>query len=134
MKLPEPPRREPEENVIPMINIVFLLLIFFMVAGTLEPHSPLSVDPAESERGAELAGDPLRVLIDAEGQMAVDQDVVDDREQLRERLKAALAEAPERPVEVKADADADSARLLDVMDDLREVGAERMQLMTRREH
>ncbi|MBK5942778.1 ExbD/TolR family protein [Halorhodospira halophila] len=134
MKLPEPPRREPEENVIPMINIVFLLLIFFMVAGTLEPHSPLSVDPAESERGAELAGDPLRVLIDAEGQMAVDQDVVDDREQLRERLKVALAEAPERPVEVKADADADSARLLDVMDDLREVGAERMQLMTRREH
>ena len=134
MKLPEQPRKEPDENVIPMINIVFLLLIFFMVAGTLEPHSPLSVDPAESERGAELAGDPLRVLIDAEGQMAVDQDVVDDREQLRERLKAALAEAPERPVEVKADADADSARLLDVMDDLREVGAERMQLMTRREH
>ena len=134
MKLPQPPRREPEENVIPMINIVFLLLIFFMVAGTLEPHSPLSVDPAESERGAELAGDPLRVLIDAEGQMAVDQDVVDDREQLRARLKAALEEAPERPVEVKADAEADSARLLDVMDDLHEAGAERMQLVTRREH
>ncbi|ABM61240.1 ExbD/TolR family protein [Halorhodospira halophila] len=134
MKLPEPPRREPEENVIPMINIVFLLLIFFMVAGTLEPDSPLSVDPADSEQGAELVDEPLRVLIDAEGQLAVDQDVVDNREQLLERLKTALKEAPERPVEVKADADADSARLLDVMDDLREAGAERMQLITRREH
>ena len=133
MKLPEQPRKEPDENVIPMINIVFLLLIFFMVAGTITPASPLSVDPAETEAGQELEGEPLRVLLDAEGQMAVEADVVDGREALRERVEAALSEAPERPVEVKADADASSEWLLDVLDNLREAGVERVELITRRE-
>ncbi len=133
MKLPEPRRREPEENVIPMINIVFLLLIFFMVAGTLEPESPLAVDPAESESGGELVDEPLRILLDAEGEIAVGDDVLSGFEKLPERLKEALGEETPRPVEVKADADADSGRLLDIMDALREAGAERMQLITRRE-
>ncbi len=133
MKLPEPERREPQESTVPMINIVFLLLIFFMVAGTLTPESPLPVEPAASEAGEAVSEDPVRVLIDAEGRLAVAEEVVDGRPALRERLQGLLDEAPERPVEVMADAEADSALLLDVMDDLREAGAERMQLVTRQE-
>ncbi|MBK1725510.1 ExbD/TolR family protein [Halorhodospira neutriphila] len=133
MRLPEPRRREPEEGTVPMINIVFLLLIFFMVAGTLTPESPLSVDPAASEAGEAAPEDPIRVLIDAEGRLALGDEVVDGREGLRRRLQERLEEGPERPVEVKPDAEADAERLLEVMDDLRAAGLERVRLITRRE-
>ncbi len=132
MRLPERPRREPDEGTVPMINIVFLLLIFFMVAGTLTPASPLAVDPAASEAGETAPEDPIRVLIDAEGRLALGDEVVDSREALRRRLQERLEDSPERPVEIRPDAEADAARLLEVMDDLRAVGAERAQLITRR--
>ena len=42
-----PPRaqRPSEENVLPLINIVFLLLIFFMIAGALSVTAPFELDP-----------------------------------------------------------------------------------------
>ena len=133
MRLPERPRREPEEGTVPMINIVFLLLIFFMVAGTLTPESPLSVDPAASEAGETAPEEPIRVLIGAEGRLALGGAVVDSHEALRRRLQQRLEDSPERPVAIRADAEADAARLLEVMDDLRAAGAERARLITRRE-
>ncbi len=135
MKLPEAssPREERDENVIPMINIVFLLLIFFMLTGTLTPASPLTVEPAESTAALESSGDAVRVLIDEQGRLALDGAVVEDRAAFREELQALMEAGSERPVEVKADAEAESARLLAVMDDLREAGVERIELLARKE-
>ncbi|SLN56586.1 Biopolymer transport protein ExbD/TolR [Aquimixticola soesokkakensis] len=45
MDLSEPPRRAREENVIPMINVVFLLLIFFLMTAQIAPPEPFEVDP-----------------------------------------------------------------------------------------
>lgn len=38
----------PDDNLIPLINIVFLLLIFFMVAGQIAPQQDMTIDPPES--------------------------------------------------------------------------------------
>jgi len=37
-----------EENIIPMINVVFLLLIFFLLAGTLTQRPPFELDPVST--------------------------------------------------------------------------------------
>ena len=40
----ESPQRRPYESVVPLINVVFLLLIFFLLAGTLQPTDDVDVD------------------------------------------------------------------------------------------
>ena len=45
----EPPRpRNEDERILPLINVVFLLLIFFMLAGRLSASDPFQVEPPRS--------------------------------------------------------------------------------------
>ena len=61
----ESPRREaPPESVIPMINVVFLLLIFFLISATLSP--PVDATPPVSSAKGERA-DPAALVLDKEG-------------------------------------------------------------------
>lgn len=55
-----------EENLVPLINVVFLLLIFFLVAGALRPFATHGVEPAATssiEAGADPAN-PIVVALD----------------------------------------------------------------------
>lgn len=44
MDLQVPARRTPPESVVPMINVVFLLLIFFLMTATIAPPEPFEVE------------------------------------------------------------------------------------------
>lgn len=57
MDFSDPPRRKPEENLLPMINVVFLLLIFFLISARLTPPEPFAVTPPEAQTEAEAMGD-----------------------------------------------------------------------------
>ncbi len=132
MRFPEFPRREQGENVIPLINIVFLLLVFFMLAGTLSAPDPFDVEPPESLEGVETAQPEEGViLLAADGRLALDG-VELQLEQLTRRVEAWLAEESTEPVAVtvKADADVPAHRLLDLMDALRDAGLQRLTLLS----
>lgn len=45
MRFARPPRRRPSEGIVPMINVVFLLLIFFMMAARITPPQPFDLTP-----------------------------------------------------------------------------------------
>jgi biopolymer transport protein ExbD len=66
MTFDQPPRRARGENIVPMINIVFLLLIFFLLTATIAPPDPFPLTPPEAEGvEAEVApGTPLHVAAD----------------------------------------------------------------------
>lgn len=49
MNFSPPERRKPQENLLPMINVVFLLLIFFLISARLTPPEPFPVAPPEAE-------------------------------------------------------------------------------------
>src|SRR5690606_15298132 len=84
----QPPRpRSDEERILPLINIVFLLLIFFMVAGKFAATDPLEIDPPQSALESEAGPRELLVLLDAEGRLALDGEVMVESE-----LKSALLE------------------------------------------
>ncbi|MEM9762929.1 MAG: biopolymer transporter ExbD [Pseudomonadota bacterium] len=70
MEFPMPPiRRGKSEGVVPMINVVFLLMIFFLMSTTLAPERNASVDLPESAAGSEA--EPGRELVvGAEGTLA----------------------------------------------------------------
>lgn len=63
MHLPATPRKRAGENVIPLINIVFLLLVFFLLAGTFEPRPPFEIEAIATRTGrpAQAAETPLAV-------------------------------------------------------------------------
>lgn len=111
-----------------MINVVFLLLIYFMLTGQLSALDPFDVQPPEtvSEGGAE-AGD-LLLLVGQYGRVAIDgQDV--PREQLPDVLAARLAGTSGLTIRVKADGRAAALQVVEVMQMVREAGATSLQLL-----
>lgn len=55
-----PPRRTRAESIVPMINIVFLLLVFFLLSATIAPPEPFEVSPPTGEGpAAEEAGEAV---------------------------------------------------------------------------
>lgn len=71
MQFRDPPRRSPAENMLPMINVVFLLLIFFLLAATLAPPSPVAIVPPEvGTPGSEVPAEALALWLDASGELA----------------------------------------------------------------
>ena len=66
---PHQPARQPRETVLPMINVVFLLLIFFLMTASIEPSPPFPIDPPRA--GGEVAQAAPRVLwVSASGELA----------------------------------------------------------------
>ncbi len=69
MKLPEQNRPQSEENLIPLINIVFLILIFFLVAATIRPFTASDITPANSSIADKSEPINFSLMIDKTGAM-----------------------------------------------------------------
>lgn len=69
MKLARSPRKKREPDLTSLINIVFLILIFFLVAGALRPFSARDIQLAVVEPQAADRVAPGRLIIHSDGQM-----------------------------------------------------------------
>lgn len=77
MRLKIKPQKKPLENTIPLINIVFLLLIFFLLAGTVDRDDAKYVKPAETQVETEREQIAGALVIAADGSTTLnDQSVV----------------------------------------------------------
>lgn len=128
MRLPHPIRRRELGDVLPLINIVFLLLIFFMLVGALEPADPFELTPPESASDEAAGARELLVFIAADGRLALDHELV-DLEGLPEAAAERLEERPGAAVKIKADGQAESTRLIEVMEALHRAGVARVTLL-----
>lgn len=113
------PRRDRGEPVAPLINVVFLLLIFFLMAATLAPPDPLEATPPTSESG-EAARINEAVVIDAAGTIAFGAFRGDSALQaVADRLR----EDPDFVVMVRADQRASAATAAQTLKQLQALGA-----------
>lgn len=96
MQIQIPPRRTRGESIIPMINVVFLLLIFFLLTAQIAPSTPFPLSPPDSR--SDIAAEARDVLfISAEGELAWN-------EARNQAVWPAIAtHAPGGPVEIRAD-------------------------------
>ncbi len=126
-----PPRRmeDSEERILPLINIVFLLLIFFMLAGKLTAGDPFEVVPARSARAGEAGAEGTEILLGQGGQLALDGEVMDEAALLA-ALAGRLESAPDLPVRLRADAAAPAAALVALTRVLRQAGTGEITLVT----
>jgi len=129
MKLSRPIKRSRPENTIALINVVFLLLIFFLVAGTLTAPADEEVDLVRlSSEGAATPPDMLFVRADGsltwQGTGALAETIVAE-------WKAATLGA-DRPLRIAVDRELPAANLVETIAVLRKAGAGRMVLITER--
>ncbi|MCG8561053.1 MAG: biopolymer transporter ExbD, partial [Hyphomicrobiales bacterium] len=115
--------------ILPLINVVFLLLIFFMLAGRLSAGDPFRVDPPASVSADPAEQRDLVVLVGADGRLALDGEVV-EQSALSARLKQRLGDGGNGLVRVKADAAVEALQVVEVMEVLRDAGVERLKLLT----
>ena len=65
------PHRRPAENIVPMINVAFLLLIFFLMTAQITPPLPFEVTPPPSDSEARAEG-PVVLNISTQGVLYFD--------------------------------------------------------------
>ncbi len=119
---------DPNLDISSLIDVSFLLLIYFIVTSTLSPReADLSMElPTDSGKASSIQIEPLKIRLDKAGQVFIgDQAMPDDRTLSSEldRYKQ-LTEATNKKtvVIVVADDDASQQRFVDVLDSLSRVG------------
>ena len=122
------PERRPlnEDNMLPLINVVFLLLIFFMLVGALDAPDTSDLSPPESLASTAPDDSAWTVVLDARGQLLLDDQVVS----LTDLAVAAIERPPGGVVAVRADAGIQATDVVDVLDVLRGAGVAKVQLLT----
>jgi len=129
-------KRHDEEvhvNLTPLIDVVFLLLIFFMVTTTFDRYAELKVDlPEASAEPGETPEDNIELIVDAGGRYFLNgQPVVNTRP---ETLVAALRKVRDGrrspPLIIRADARTPHQSVVTAMDAAGRIGLKRLSIAT----
>ncbi len=116
-------------NITPLVDIVFLLLIFFMLTAFFIRPEGMGVNVPEADAPAVDADSEITVVVDKEGAVLLG-DVPVTLEELSAELAAALSADPTRPVVIKADRGIALQRAEEVMETSKKASAERLVIAT----
>jgi biopolymer transport protein ExbD len=127
---------DPEINLTSLIDVVFLLLIFFMISTTFERQAALKIDLPEASAEAQPQDSPERLewVIDPEGRIYLnDTQLVDGRPAtLRAAVEELVGEDRSLPVVIRADAQTPHHYVVTVMDMTGQMGFSRLSIATQR--
>lgn len=124
-------RRRPHINLTSLIDVMFLLLIFFMVSSTFRNGFGIEVDLPKAETSAETKSTPEEVVVDERGNYFFDGKPVDE-DGLRQAIVALLQERPDATLVLRADEAADFGRAVRAIDIVRSVGGSKLIIPTER--
>ena len=105
-------------NLAPMIDVVFLLLIFFMVATTfIQREKEMGLELPEAESGEEVFQNADEIVINLlrDGTIKVNGELLDEQG-LRAALERAARSNPDTPVTIRGDREVELQRVVSVMD------------------
>jgi biopolymer transport protein ExbD len=131
VKIQRPGRRRPRIELIPMIDTIFFILVFFVVASVSMVHQRgLRVDLPRAATGTRPDRARVDVTVTAAGAVYVDKKAV-SRAELPDRLRDIFAQNPETLVVLNADRQARHGRIVEVMDSARQAGARALTIAVR---
>lgn len=131
MNLLQEEREEPEINLTSLIDVVFLLLIFFMVSTTFERQALLRLDlPEASTAESESLPERVEFIITEDGRLFVDdQELVDPRQAtVQAAIARRFAEDPDSVLVIRADAEAPHRLVVRVLDSAAAEGIRRVSI------
>lgn len=115
------PKKKPELNIAPLIDMVFLLLIFFMVATTIQKDYGIEISKPEASTVVRLDDESIVIAISKEGEYVFNKKKVN-----LDDIRAAFGDDKEKNgkknVIILADKKAYTKTLIDLLDELRSIG------------
>jgi biopolymer transport protein ExbD len=112
---------ESEVNLTPMLDVVFIMLIFFIVTASFVKESGIDVNRPDAATAEKKERANILVAISASNQIWVDKRQVDPRA-LRANIERLHAENPQGSVVIQADKESKNGLLVQVMDAARLAG------------
>lgn len=128
-------RYDVDANITPLIDVVFLLLIFFMVSTTFDRNSQINITlPTASENKSEQKPNAVNVAVNTRGTVFVNgKPLVNSQLQtIRRALHEAAAGLKNPPVIISADEQASYQSVIRIMDAARQNDLVRITFATRR--
>ena len=133
MRFPSRKRKPPTIHLTALIDIVFLLLIFFLLTSNFVTQQGQTIQvPEVSTESAELLPD-IMVRVDHAGSFYFNNVLVNDSILLR-LLSQELARADKQHVAIQADRRVPYDRVVDAIDIAKQAGAKDFLLVTRQKH
>ncbi|MEE9575724.1 MAG: biopolymer transporter ExbD [Gammaproteobacteria bacterium] len=123
-----------ELNITPLIDVVFLLLIFFMVSTTFDQNSEVNITlPKASKEIAHAKPDAINVAIDAQSRIYVNQkELINSRiSTIKEALYDIAADLEDAPIIISADEETPYQIVIRTMDAARQLGLIKITFATR---
>jgi biopolymer transport protein ExbD len=119
-----------EINLTPMLDVVFIMLIFFIVTATFIRESGLEATRPDQNDTPTVTDEDgaILVMINANDEILVDNQIVDLR-QVRPRIEAMHAEDAERPMVVQVHADSTTKMLVSILDSANLAGIQNVSIV-----
>jgi biopolymer transport protein ExbD len=129
-------KRSPQLIIVSLIDILAILLIFFIVSTTFRKDQPrLQINLPESQSAEVVAAekqDPLLLRVKSADEISLGNDPV-ALDSLAEALRKAKAASPDRPIAMQADRDAPFGVVVNVLDALKQAGVKNIPAFTQPE-
>lgn len=120
---------KPEISMAPLVDIVFLLLIFFMVTTVFPEDDGLLIEKPASENAAQLNNEQIIIKLDQKGSAHMNGQLVTMKD-IKRLLKVDLATNPQLAVTIHADRRATTESLIDIIDAAKAGGAKQLGIAT----
>jgi len=133
MRRRQHPEDEAEINITPMLDVVFIMLIFFIVTTSFVREKGLDISRPQQSDQQQVDEDVGQILveIDALSQIMVNKRPVDDRA-VRANLEREHAQEPKAPLIIASHPDADTNSLVTVLDAANLIGIDNISVATTR--
>jgi biopolymer transport protein ExbD len=126
-------RRRARIEIIPMIDVVFFLLVFFMMASlSMTVYRGMPVNLPRASTGTTPPAESAAVTVARDGQAYLEHQPVTSAV-LGERLRGMVAANPSVAIVITADEAVAHGRVVDVLDEVRKAGVTRMAIAIRPE-
>jgi biopolymer transport protein ExbD len=133
VNFPRPQSEEISINLTPLIDVVFLLLIFFMVSTTFTKETQLKVDLPQATTDQMAQVDMLEIIIKADGSFAINDKALVNAQP--KTLRAAVLKESggdlTTPLKISADASTPHQAVITAMDVAANLGFSQLSLTTR---
>ena len=121
MRLPEEPDLPPRINILPMIDVIFAILVFFLVSSLYLTRSEgLSVNLPRAKTAQLQKSQPITVSLDSPGKLTINSQPA-QLEQLKTQIEEMLKNESSTTVIVNADKTVEHGQVVDVIDQLRQI-------------
>ena len=118
---------EAEVNLTPMLDVVFILLIFFIVTASFVKESGIDINRPDAATAVRKERGNILVAITPTGQIWIDRRQVDVRA-VRANIERLHAENPQGAVVIQADRESKNGLLVEVMDAAKLAGVENVSI------